>query len=58
MKTIIISLVVGVVALIAIASQEAPAEAGNCWGLKPLCPPGQSPVCICQNYQCMWICSQ
>jgi hypothetical protein len=34
-----------------------PVDAGNCWGLKPLCPPGQSPACVCNPLgQCIWMC--
>lgn len=34
--------------------------ASRCMGIRPLCPPGQHPLCICESdysYNCAWICA-
>ena len=34
-------------------------QARGCYGLKPLCPPGQHPVCVCSSYtDCEWACGK
>lgn len=42
-------------------SQPAPEPQGygSCYELKPLCPPGQDPVCVCNtNNSCNWACGK
>ena len=32
---------------------------GTCWGIEPICPPGRSPICLCESdysLRCEWVC--
>jgi hypothetical protein len=36
------------------------ADESRCMSVKPICPPGKHPMCICESdysYKCMWICA-
>lgn len=49
--------------MLALASSSAPAaepQASRCLAYPPLCPYGQSPLCVCDNdfsYNCIWMCA-
>ena len=54
-------LVVLVAVVLAAWSTEPPrAEPeGTCWGIQPICPPGRSPICLCESdwsLRCEWVC--
>lgn len=38
-----------------------PAEPlSNCIGIKPICMPGQRPICLCESsysFNCAWVCA-
>lgn len=60
MKIVITTVLAFVAILIgAVAYAPAPACAGTCMGIPPMCPIGQRPVCLCdQNHgtTCRWVC--
>lgn len=52
---VLLVLVCGIYMLIAGGN----AIASKCVGVKPICSPGNVPICICESpysYNCVWIC--
>ena len=51
------------IVILALASSSAPAaepQISRCLSYPPLCPYGQSPLCVCENdfsYNCVWMCA-
>ena len=56
MRAVIAAVVLGVVLLVSVILRTPKAEAGACYGYRPLPPPLCRVVCICDRFglQCSW----
>jgi len=61
MKKVVAALLVAVtVAIVSITSPNEAQAGGQCFSIKPICPPGAAPVCVCTGpfgTNCSWLCS-
>lgn len=58
MKNIVL---IVVAALAAVGGRaEAGSRSSRCIDVRPICPPGQHPICLCESdysYNCAWVCA-
>jgi hypothetical protein len=59
MRTIITLIAVLTLPLTVGSDQAHEPQAGHCVTVRPICGPGQHPVCVCPtSYNCGWMCTR